>query len=323
MIYILIEHDLGKLSKTATQGLVPARALAQQTNSPLAAVVIGNQATSVFGTLQKFGVQKIVHIQHDRLNEYAPDAWAESLVQGIGKTNPDAVLAMGSDRGNEVLARVAAKMDSPMAANCTVIQPGDTYHVTRVRWGGSLLEEASVVGSTKLLTIAQHTFEAEEVPNAGQPEMETFNPVLTDKDFRVRVVKRIPPEGGISLTDARVVVGGGRGVGSKEGFAVLEELAQLLGGAVGGSRVVTNLGWRPHTDQVGQTGSRIAPELYIACGISGAVQHWVGCMGSKKILAINTDPEAPIVTKADYAVIGDLHEVIPALCAEIKKVKGR
>ncbi|NUM43901.1 MAG: electron transfer flavoprotein subunit alpha/FixB family protein [Anaerolineales bacterium] len=321
MIYILIEHDLGKMNKTATQGLVLARELAQRTGGALVAVLIGAQGEAVVEPLQKYGLQKIVHITHPQLDDYAPDAWAESLVQLIGATNPDAVLAMGSERGNEVMARVGAKMNIPMAANCTVIQPGESYRVTRVRWGGSLLEEAFVDGSPKLLTIAQHTFEAEEMP-AGTPEMETFSPTLTEKDFRVRVVKRIPPEGGISLTDARVVVGGGRGVGSKEGFATLEELAHLLGGAVGGSRVVTNLGWRPHTDQVGQTGARIAPELYIACGISGAVQHWVGCMGSKKILAINTDPEAPIVTKADYAVIGDLHVVIPAVCAELRKMKG-
>ncbi len=125
----------------------------------------------------------------------------------------------------------------------------------------------------------------------------------------------------ISLGEARVVVGGGRGVGSAEGFATLEELAELLGGAVGGSRVATNLGWRPHADQIGQTGTRIAPEIYIACGLSGAVQHMVGCKGSKKILAINSDREAPIMANADYAVIGDLHEIVPALSQEIRKLK--
>jgi electron transfer flavoprotein alpha subunit len=129
-------------------------------------------------------------------------------------------------------------------------------------------------------------------------------------------------DAGISLAEAPVVVGGGRGVGSEAGFTLLEELAELLGGAVGGSRVVTNLGWRPHADQIGQTGTRIAPELYIACGISGAIQHMVGAKGSKRILAINSDPEAPIMAKADYAVVGDLHKVLPAIIAEIKKAKG-
>ena len=128
--------------------------------------------------------------------------------------------------------------------------------------------------------------------------------------------------GGVSLRDAKVVVSGGRGVGSAEGFAIIEELAGLLGGAVGCSRVVTSAGWRPHTDQVGQTGTKISADLYIACGISGATQHIAGAKGAKKILAINTDPEAPILARADYAVIGDLHEVVPAISAELRRVRG-
>ena len=164
---------------------------------------------------------------------------------------------------------------------------------------------------------------AEVAPTAPELTFNAFTPGLADKDFRVRVVDRVEPAlGKISLADARVVVGGGRGVGSAEGFQVLEELAGLLGAAVGCSRAVTSVGWRPHIDQIGQTGTRIAPELYIACGVSGAIQHMVGCKGAKHILAINTDPEAPIVAQADYAIIGDLHKVIPALCAEIRKAKG-
>ncbi|MFN2629717.1 MAG: electron transfer flavoprotein subunit alpha/FixB family protein, partial [Gaiellaceae bacterium] len=128
--------------------------------------------------------------------------------------------------------------------------------------------------------------------------------------------------GGVSLTDAKVVVSGGRGVGSAEGFTVIEELAALLGGAVGCSRVVTSAGWRPHTDQVGQTGTKVSPDLYIACGISGATQHIAGCRGAKKILAINSDVEAPMIANADYAVIGDLHEIVPAISAELRKVRG-
>ena len=321
MNLVLIEHDQGKLSKTAMEVLIPARTLAEKTNTSFAAVLIGDNALSVVDTLQNYGVKKVYHVKHGRLDDYAPDAWAESVVQLIQKANPQTVLAVGSDRGNEVMARIAAKTNNPMAANCTAIEPGEKYRVTRVRWGGSLFEEAWLDGIPKLLTVATLTFESAEIPGSEKPETEEFVPELSDKDFRVRVTRRIPPEGGVSLSDARVVVGGGRGVGSKEGFALLEELAELLGGTVGGSRVVTNLGWRSHADQIGQTGTRISPDLYIACGISGAIQHWVGCMGSKTILAINSDPEAPIVTKADYAVIGDLHEVIPALCAEIRKMK--
>jgi electron transfer flavoprotein alpha subunit len=139
----------------------------------------------------------------------------------------------------------------------------------------------------------------------------------------VQVVEHVAPDtGGISLADAKVVVSGGRGVGSSEGFAILEELAALLEGAVGCSRVVTSAGWRPHTDQVGQTGTKVSPDLYIACGISGATQHIAGVKGAKKLLAINDDPEATIFNHADYAVIGNLHEIVPAITAELRKVRG-
>jgi electron transfer flavoprotein alpha subunit len=147
--------------------------------------------------------------------------------------------------------------------------------------------------------------------------------VLADEDLRVAVVERVAAKsGGVSLSDADVVVSGGRGVGSSEGFAVIEELAELLGGAVGCSRAVTMAGWRPHSDQVGQTGTKIAPELYIPCGISGATQHMAGCKGAKRLLAINPDPEAPILASADYAVIGDLHTVVPAINAAIREARG-
>ena len=140
----------------------------------------------------------------------------------------------------------------------------------------------------------------------------------------MQVVERVIPDTGgkVSLADAKVVVSGGRGVGSAEGFAILEELAGLLDGAVGCSRVVTSAGWRPHTDQVGQTGTKVSPDIYIACGISGATQHIAGCKGAKKLLAINDDPEATIFTHADYAVIGNLHEIVPAISAELRKARG-
>jgi electron transfer flavoprotein alpha subunit len=221
------------------------------------------------------------------------------------------------------MAHVAARSDLPLAANCVEVEPSDPYLVTRQRWGGSLLEEAELTGAVKLLTVAPHAVRAEEAAEAGPPAIAVFSPALADRDFRVVVTDRVErPAGKVSLAEARVVVGGGRGVGSAEAFAPLEELASLLGGAVGCSRAVTSAGWRPHSDQIGQTGIRIAPDLYIACGISGATQHLVGCKGAKHILVVNTDPEAPILARADYAVIGDARQVIPALSEEIRKAKS-
>jgi electron transfer flavoprotein alpha subunit len=263
----------------------------------------------------------VVHVvQHELLDGFAPEAWGRTLAALMESLKPEAVVAAGTDRGNEVMAHLGAASVLPVAANCTAVSPGDRYAVTRFRWGGSLLEEAEVSGPVKLITVAPHTVRAESAPSPTEIEVVPFDPPLVERDVRVRVVRSLdPPVGKMSLTDARVVVGGGRGVGSAEGFRALEELAGLLGGAVGCSRVVTSLGWRHHSDQVGQTGVRIAPDLYIACGISGAIQHMVGCRAAKTILAINTDPEAPIVTAAAYAVIGDVKEVLPAINEEVRK----
>jgi electron transfer flavoprotein alpha subunit len=256
----------------------------------------------------------------DPAEAYAPAAWAQTLVELAQTRGAGAVVAPGTDRGNEVLAHVAAKLDLPMSANCMSATPGDPATVVRMRWGGSLLEEARVHGAPLLLTVAPHAVGATP---AAEVETVAVSASASDADRVVRVSETVPAStAGVSLADADVVVSGGRGVGSSEGFSVIEELAELLGGAVGCSRAVTSAGWRPHSDQVGQTGTKISPEIYIACGISGATQHMAGCKGAKRLLAINPDGEASIFASADYAVIGDLHEVVPAISAEIRKVRG-
>ncbi|MHB8468652.1 MAG: electron transfer flavoprotein subunit alpha/FixB family protein [Gaiellaceae bacterium] len=264
----------------------------------------GDLSLQALGFARGLGDVKAVSVE----GAYAPAAWAAAIAAAAD--GADTIVAPGSDRGNELLAHVAARLDQPFAANVTSLE-GDV--VTRIRWGGSLLEEARLHGSPRIVTVAPHT------QPAGEPaEVE----LLTAADGPVRVVERVEEAaGGVSLRDAKVVVSGGRGVGSAEGFAIIEELAGLLGAAVGCSRVVTSAGWRPHTDQVGQTGTKISADLYVACGISGATQHIAGAKGAKRILAINTDREAPIFASADYAVIGDLHEVVPAISAELRRVR--
>ncbi|MCE7985218.1 MAG: electron transfer flavoprotein subunit alpha/FixB family protein [Caldilinea sp. CFX5] len=323
MILVFVEHDRGKLNELSLQALTLGRQVAQQTDGALQVVTVGEAARALLPRVAEYGVGLVHLAQDSRLDDYAPGAWAQCVVDRITALQPQVVLAAGSDRGNEVLAHVAARADLPLAANCTEVTPGEPFLVTRQRWGGSLLEDAKVHGAVKLLTLAPHAIQAEATAASQAPAIQEFTPALNEKDFRVRVTARVETTGGkVSLADAKVVVGGGRGVGSAEGFAVLETLAELLGGVVGCSRAVTSLGWRPHLDQVGQTGTRIAPEIYIACGVSGAIQHMVGCKGAKQILAINTDPEAPIVARADYAIIDDLHKAIPAICVEIRKGNG-
>lgn len=258
-------------------------------------------------------------VRMDAVTPFAPDAIAAILERAAGDLNAGAVIAAGTDRGNDVMARLAARTGLPFAANCIAAGGHGEMMVTRQRWGGSLLEHAVLASRRPLMTIAP--FSVKATGAAPMPlDVSRYVAELDPKDLVVRVSEHVaPPGGGVSLAEAKVVVSGGRGVGSKEGFAILEELASLLGARVGCSRVVTSAGWRPHTDQVGQTGTKISPELYIACGISGATQHMAGCKGAKRILAINSDPEAPIMSLADYTVVGDLREVVPAITAEIKR----
>ena len=293
-----------------------ALTLASSLGEPVEALLVGTEDGAASLPVDTAHVAR-----HDALAGFAPDAWAACIVELAGRMSPSAVVAPGSERGNEVMARVAARLDLPLAANCTEVRPGPPLEVTRVRWGGSLLEEARVHSKLPLLTSAPHALPA--ASPGGSPSVESFEPELSDADLAVRVVEHVPAVvSGISLAEAKVVVSGGRGVGSAEGFGILEELAELLGAAVGCSRVVTSAGWRPHTDQVGQTGTKVSPDLYIACGISGATQHIAGCKGAKKILAINSDAEAPILASADYAVIGDLTEIVPAITAELRKAQA-
>lgn len=317
MILTLIERDQGEPKAATLEMLTLAGQLATALDETIRAVAAGGEGSQLAERLAGYGVETLHQLEHDQLAQYAPGAWAAGLQQLCEQKEPTAVLAAGTDRGHEVMAHLAARTGLPMAANCTEFQPGDPFVVTRQRWGGSLLEEAELDGSPKLMTTALHVVEP-EAAGGGAPNVEPLEVSLSDEDLRVQMSAREEIETeGITLTDAPVVVGGGRGVGSAENFELLEQLASRLGAAVGASRVATNNGWRPHSDQIGQTGARISPELYIACGISGAIQHMVGAKGAKRILVINTDPDAPIMSKADYAVLGDLHEVLPALIEEI------
>ena len=321
-ILALIEHDRGETAETSFQSIGLARAMVDAgLGSTVTAVVIGADGDAVVSDLGRFGVERAISVHHEALTDYAPEAWGEALAAIVADRAPAAVVATGTDRGNEVLAHLAAITDLPFAANVTEVRAGegDAVALTRVRWGGSLLERSRLNASMLVLSGAAHVFSAPADAAANDVAVEVFEPQLPETASRTRIVDRVTLASGITLTTAAVVVSGGRGVGSAEGFAPLEELAELLGGAVGCSRVVTNNGWRPHSDQVGQTGKRIAPELYIACGISGAIQHWVGMMAAKHVLAINTDGEANMVGKAEYAVLGDLHQIVPAISEEIRK----
>ncbi len=371
-VLVLAELDGTELDGTepadaSLRALTLARSLG---DTSIGTVVFAESASVPADTLAAYGVTDVYVIEPGSLEGYAPQAWARTLAGLADQTSATAVLAAGTDRGNEVLAHLGAITGLPMAANCTLVTPdgGQTHRLVRHRWAGLLLEDAVMEAPVALFTVATDAVApvpvsvpaetpgghpsllaafperkkvslqetpaaaaAHEVsaalPSGGTPpgpprpasiQVHVHKPEVAEADLVVRAVESPAGTGGASLATARVVVGGGRGVGGPDGFAPLEELAGLLGGVVGVSRVVTSEGWRPHKQQVGQTGTKITPELYLACGISGAIQHIAGCAGAKHIIAINTDPGAPILAHADYAVIGDLHQVIPALVEALR-----
>lgn len=318
MILVLVDHDRGVLDPLSTRALTAAR----QIDADIQAVVIGANGAGVAAEVGKFGA-KVLHVANNpELNDYAPMATGRALAQLADQLKPAAVIAAGSPRGNEQLAHLAAFKDIPMAAECTSITLGNPHKVVRARWGGNLLEDANVHADLLIASVMALAFEPEEV--GGSAEIKEFAVNLQSEDTLVKVLDRVgdSDKGGVTLADAKVIVSGGRGVGSPEGFAIIEQLALELGAAVGCSRVVTAAGWRPHSEQVGQTGTKVAPNLYLACGISGAMQHIAGMKNSKNIVAINTDPEATIFRYADYGIIGDLHQVLPKLIEAVKAVKG-
>lgn len=330
-VLTLVEPGEGRISLTSREALTVARELAADSpGGEVHALVLGPTSDAILADARDYGV-RAVHVATDpELESYAGAAWARALEVCAESTRATAVIAGGSPRGMEVLAHFAARWDLPMAANVVEILSPDPLEVERQVAGGKVLErtqlrpgfsdadpaesEASGAGPA-VLTIAGHAFGAEPASVPSDPELRPFTAMIEPADLRAQVARVEPHAGGdtTGLATARVVVGVGRGAGGEGGFEGADALAARLGGVVGVSRVVTSMGWRPHHEQVGQSGTRISPDVYLAFGISGAAQHWAGCSSAKTIIAINTDPDSPMVTRADYAVIGDMHEVLPAL----------
>ena len=322
MILVLVDHDRGELAELSLQAVAFGRQLAAANGSELHALVVGADGKGVAASLGACGVSTVHLATHDGLSDYAPAASARAAAELVSRFAAKAVVGVGDQRGNEVLAHLGAITGLPVAADCTSVVLGEPTQVERARWAGNLSETALLHAPVALVTVVPHAVRA-DAPADSSATVEEFTPTLAEGDLAVRVVDRVPDAaGGISLAEAKVIVSGGRGVGSAEGFALLEELAGLLGGAIGASRVVTSAGWRPQAEQVGQTGTKVSPDLYIACGISGASQHLAGCHTSKTILVINNDADAPIMAHADYAVIGDLHKILPAVIEATRAAKA-
>jgi len=326
MILTLVEKTVdGAAVETSLEALTFAGQLSAEGGGvPVDAVVVGEVSDDLRKTLATYGVRTVHQVGGEAAGAYSGAGWASAILSVREQAKSVVVLAAGTDRGNELMAHVAARAGVAMAANVLAFDGLSPFKVTRQVVGGAALEEMVLDQRPAVFSVAGHAVEPKPADSPGAADVVEVSPEIAAEDLVARVVsvEQIEADESGGLKSARVVVGAGRGAGGPDGFGDLEELTSLLGGALGVSRVVTSAGWRPHHEQVGQTGSRISPELYIPCGISGAIQHWAGCSSAKHILAINTDPGAPMVTRATYAVIGDLHEVVPAINEEIRRRRG-
>jgi electron transfer flavoprotein alpha subunit len=322
MIIVYVEATADGADEVSLEAVTFARSLSAAGGGvPMDAVVVGPAPDSVADQLAGYGVRTVYRADGEDFERFSGAATARAVIAAREAAGAVVVTAGGTNRGNEVLARVASQVGVPMAANVVAFEGLSPFVVVRQVVGGAALEHQRLGHRPAIFTVAGHAVEPASAEAPGQGTVAPLEVALDPADLAVRVVsvEKQDDSGADSLRSARVVVGAGRGAGGPDGFDGVTELAKLLGGSLGVSRVVTSLGWRPHHEQVGQTGSRISPEVYIPCGISGAIQHWAGCSSSKVILAINTDPEAPMMTKATYAVVGDMHEVVPAINEEIHR----
>jgi len=318
-VLAIAEQVDGVFRKVTYEALSEGKRIAGSLGCDLTAVVLGSDVENISKSLGKYGADRILVADNTALSEYMTDAYTNVIVDIIGKENP-AVVILGAtaSQGRDLSASLSARLNAPLAMECVEIRvENDKLIVTRPMYGGKILSEVALEGKPQIVATRPNAMAVAESAGAGSIEKLDVDTGKTVLQF----VEKKMETGKIELTEADVVVSGGRGMGGPD-YSVVEELAELLGGAVGASRSAVDEGWRPHSDQVGQTGKVVSPNLYIASGISGAIQHLAGMSSSKVIVAINKDSEAPIFSKADFGIVGDLFEVLPLVTEEIKKLKG-
>jgi electron transfer flavoprotein alpha subunit len=314
-VLVLVEHVDGAPKKVTLELLTLARSLGEP-----AAVFVGNGADVAKDKLGEYGATKIYVAADPELDSYLVAPKAEVLAQVVSQASPAAVLIPSSPEGKEVAARLAVKLDSGVITDAVAV--GDGFVATQSIFGGAFNVASKVSKGTPIITVRPNSTPPEPAP--AQPTEEQVSVTLSDAAKRAKVLDRVTEKKGgrPELTEAAIVVSGGRGLGEGKNFELIEKLADSLGAAVGASRAATDAGWYPHTNQVGQTGKTVSPQLYMAIGISGAIQHRAGMQTSKTIVAINKDPEAPIFELVDYGIVGDLFNVVPQLTDEIDKRKS-
>ncbi len=322
-ILAFAEQREGKFKKAAYEVAHAARGVADQMNGELVALVIGDGLEQILPELGGFGASRIICVQDPQLRLYSTTAYARIVGEIAQKENASILFFPATQMGKDLAPRVAGKLNAGLACDCIALRvEGGEVIATRPVYAGKSLVDVKIHSATKLFSLRPNVFTASS-KNGGAVKIENYPAQLSAADFASRVTGVKIAEGRPDVTEASIIVSGGRGLRGPENFHLVERLADVLGAAVGASRAVVDAGWRPHDEQVGQTGKTVSPTLYIACGISGAVQHLAGMSSSKYIVAINKDKDAPIFQVADYGIVADVFDVLPALTDELKKRLGK
>ncbi|MCA9937387.1 MAG: electron transfer flavoprotein subunit alpha/FixB family protein [Anaerolineales bacterium] len=322
-VWVFIEHQDGQLKAISKELLGAGRTVSDGLGAPLTALVFGQNVGDVAASAFDHGADAVVGCDDASLARFRVEAAGSLLADLARSRGPQALLVGGSTTGRDLAAWVAAALDAGMVSDGIALAvEGDRVKVTRPVYAGKLLATVYVKSSLQIVTLRSRAFPA--AAGTGKTgAAEWVSPAKAEADIPTKIIGMEAKDAGISLTDANIIVSGGRGVGGPEGFAPVRELANVLGGALGASRAAVDAGWIPYDHQVGQTGKTVSPDLYVACGISGAIQHQAGMRTSKVIVAINKDAEAPIFKLAQYGIVGDLFKVVPALSAEFRKRLGK
>jgi electron transfer flavoprotein alpha subunit len=322
-ILVFIEEGQGSLRKASLEALCAARRLSDTMQESVTSLCIGTEDAA--GQLTQYGADKIVVAKHELLSSYSPEGYATALVQAVQKFDPRIVLGSATAMGRDFLPRVAARLKVGLAQDCTDarIVEGHQMECVRPIYAGKAYATVRLTMTPAMATLRPNVFSLGTADPSRAATTEVFAPELAaDKIRAVSKDTQVSAGQKIELTEADIIVSGGRGLKGPENFGIIQALADALGGAMGASRAAVDAGWIDHQHQVGQTGKTVSPTLYIACGISGAIQHLAGMSSSKLIVAINKDPEAPIFRLADYGIVGDLFAIVPALTEEVNKLKA-
>jgi electron transfer flavoprotein alpha subunit len=323
-ILAYVEQRGGELKKNAFETVTAARNLAAKTGGSFSVLLVGDQVASLAGALGDYGATDVVTVEEPRLAQFAPGAVASAIASVAKSEGATVVLLSNTSHGKDLAPRVAVKLGAGLAPDVIALDVrGDRVVATRPVFAGKARVEVSPETPVQVYSLRPNVFTATKAEGAGAPATRGASVTFTDRDFAARVVETRVNSGRRDVAEADIVVSGGRGLKAPEHFNLVEELAEALGGAVGASRAVVDAGWRTHSEQVGQTGKTVSPTLYVACGISGAVQHLAGMSSSKYIVAINKDKDAPIFSIADYGIVGDAFEVLPLLTKEVRTLLGR